>query len=881
MRWSALLACLLLVSAQVMAIAADYSNSTIEILNYIADGAEPLGEVSLKEGEVRYIDLDGRSRGLSRAEAGSVLEALSELEELAGDAQVVYAEYSGRELRMVLKYADGREVRLTRAAPAALAKIREVLGAREGGVLLGIPPNSGHEWTVYLADDGRVVLFALGNDIVGTGRQGNLYRENGYSVAIYRSQGNFSFAVLTAGGGGVVARGFASLAVRPVNEEVYSTALVSGGGVQEAKVSDAFARAVNSLAARGVPMLTTVVLVLPAQAGEAGVLAQPEEKPVGEEIERTNAEFRKAVMERLNRMAREQGFAGVKDFVMVSPHSVMRSPVALLSGVEELPLKELEKGRDIVLADFCIPEGSEIPSGTYVMRVEKEGKSWVAELRSLDGRVVLRKEAIFEQGPFMKGWPGRNTGIFSNNYGVRFGAQLREGAFYVDIKLGKGRLNPEACSDITEELRKFRSRVEGAFGERFKSSGDLFIATRSDSLLVAGLGDGEVVAYLRAPGVKAGFYRISPASGRIASAAGGEPAGEFRELEKYSGLEAGLIGGMLGERLSLGYVGTGVRSFEVALGTGEPALLSVGGEEPEPERRPFDHIGNAPYEAEFVPFSTEKEFVAAIGERAIDALLGRGTVLLMNSFWTSRPPGIGTLMMESFWSSQPPAIGTNKLGSAGNVGLFALGDDCAGTGKSGNLYNKCPVVLSQELAGSVVLSRGVANASPPVLLLAGNESGMSLFALGNDIIGTGRQGDLYSAFPVPVERLLRGKAVFLGKEVSEEEGILLVDWERGVKLFALGNDCIGTGKSGNLLSSCPVVAQRGGYVVLTKRFLTEAPPGMVVLSARAEKPEAKKARPERPEKAPAKQPLPAKGVCGPTLLSLLAVVALACRRRVR
>ena len=552
----------------VLPAAADYSNSTIDILNFIAGGAEPLGELSVREGEVKYIDLDGRSFGLSRAEAGSVLEALSELEELAGRAQVVYAEYSGRELRMVLKYADGREVRLTRAAPAALAKIREVLGAREGGVLLGIPPNSGHEWTVYLADDGRVVLFALGNDIVGTGRQGNLYRENGYSVAIYRSQGNFSFAVLTAGGGGVVARGFASLAVRPVNEEVYSTALVSGGGVQEARLSDAFAKAVNSFSARGVPMLTTIVLVLPAQAGEAGVLAQPEVPP------------------------------------------------------------------------------------------------------------------------------------------------------------------------------------------------------------------------------------------------------QVKEL---------------------------------------------------------------PYEAEFVPFSTEQEFVAAIGERAIDALLGRGTVLLMNSFWTSRPPGIGTLMMESFWSSQPPAIGTNKLGSAGNVGLFALGDDCAGTGKSGNLYNKCPVVLSQELAGSVVLSRGVANASPPVLLLAGNESGMSLFALGNDIIGTGRQGDLYSAFPVPVERLLRGKAVFLGKEVSEEEGILLVDWERGVKLFALGNDCIGTGKSGNLLSSCPVVAQRGGYVVLTKRFLTEAPPGMVVLSTKAEKPEAEEARPERPEEAPAKQPLPAKGMCGPTLLVLLAAAALACR----
>ncbi len=548
----------------VLPAAADYSNSTIDILNFIAGGAEPLGELSVREGEVKYIDLDGRSFGLSRAEAGSVLEALSELEELAGRAQVVYAEYSGKELRLVLKYADGREVRLTRAAPAALAKIKEVLGAKGGGVLLGCPPNSGHEWTVYLTDDGRVVLFALSNDCNGTGHSGNLlYRENGYSIAIYRSQGDFSFAVLTAGGGGVVAKGFASLAVRPVNEEVYSTALVSGGGVQEARLSDAFAKAVNSFSARGVPMLTTIVLVLPAQAGEAGVLAQPEVPP------------------------------------------------------------------------------------------------------------------------------------------------------------------------------------------------------------------------------------------------------QVKEL---------------------------------------------------------------PYEAEFVPFSTEQEFVAAIGERAIDALLGRGTLLLMSDFWSSPPPGIG-LLMSDFWGSRPPGIGT--LSSAGNVGLFALGSDCAG--RSGNLYSACPVVLSRELAGSVVLSRGVANASSPVLLLAGNESGMSLFALGNDIIGTGRQGDLYSAFPVPVERLLRGKAVFLSGELGEEEGILLVDWERGVELFALSNDCIGTGESGNLLSSCPVVAQRGGYVVLTKRFLTEAPPGMVVLSTKAEKPEAEEARPERPEEAPAKQPLPAKGMCGPTLLVLLAAAALACR----
>ena len=53
------------------------------------------------------------------------------------------------------------------------------------------------------------------------------------------------------------------------------------------------------------------------------------------------------------------------------------------------------------------------------------------------------------------------------------------------------------------------------------------------------------------------------------------------------------------------------------------------------------------------------------------------------------------------------------------------------------------------------------------------------------------------------------------------------------------------------------------------------------VSPAGEKPEAKKARPERPEEAPAKQPLPAKGVCGPTLLSLLAAAALVCRRRVR
>ncbi|NOZ58405.1 MAG: hypothetical protein GXO66_02330 [Euryarchaeota archaeon] len=313
-----------------------------------------------------------------------------------------------------------------------------------------------------------------------------------------------------------------------------------------------------------------VALILLIAAVQAPVWAAPagtaEEALLAEKIESANNEFRKNVMKVLNAVAGEQGLAGVEDFIMVSPWTVGYSPVALLGGVAELPLEELERGRDIVLADFCIPPGSEIPSGTYIMRVKKVGGEWVAELRDLEGRTVLQKRAIVEYGPFDRRLPGRGYDIYSSNAGVRFGAQLREAAFYMDVKLGSGEVAADRCTpEITEELARFRSRVDSAFGSRFKTSGDLLIVTRGDALLIAGVSGNEVVTYLRAPGIAGGIYRASPATGKLAGAAGGELTGEVRDMSAYSKLDAGLIGGILGERLILGYVGQELSSFKVVL----------------------------------------------------------------------------------------------------------------------------------------------------------------------------------------------------------------------------------------------------------------------------------------------------------------------------
>ncbi|WP_397546300.1 hypothetical protein ABUL39_09775 [Rhodothermus marinus] len=289
-------------------------------------------------------------------------------------------------------------------------------------------------------------------------------------------------------------------------------------------------------------------------------------------LEEANARFREEVTAILNRVARAHGLGGVEaNWVAVSPVGLMRSPVALLQGRSKLTQAELAAGQALALVDFCLPEGSEVPSGLYVMYVRQENGRWMAALKDLKGRVVL--ERVAEEGPpgaSQAGWPGRQTGIYPLKgrpvYGVRFGVTLADGSFYMVIQLGKGRIVPAQHPDsraIGKALAAFRRTVRSFFAPWLREGNDVFIATRSDAFMAAVFDPdtNDLVSYLRASRWPGGLYRIR--SGQIEPAQPGVQrlAGTFRRVSFDRSMQIGIIGGISGSTATLGYIGPEIEAF--------------------------------------------------------------------------------------------------------------------------------------------------------------------------------------------------------------------------------------------------------------------------------------------------------------------------------
>ncbi len=298
-------------------------------------------------------------------------------------------------------------------------------------------------------------------------------------------------------------------------------------------------------------------------------------EPVASEVaalEQANARFREAVTAVLNRVARAHGLGGVKtNWVAVSPVGLMRSPVALLQGRAKLTRAELAAGQDLALVEFNLPEGSEVPSGFYVMHVRQEDDRWMAALKDLKGRVVL--ERVAEEGPpgtAQAGWPGRNTGLYLREgrpvYGVRFGVTLAAGSFYMVVRLGKGRIVPTQHPDsraIEEALVAFRRTVRSVFAPWLKEGNDVFIATRSDAFVAAVFDPdtNDLVSYLRASHRPGGLYRIRGGQIEPAQPGARRLAGTFRRVAGARSMNVGIVGGISGSTATLGYIGPEIEAF--------------------------------------------------------------------------------------------------------------------------------------------------------------------------------------------------------------------------------------------------------------------------------------------------------------------------------
>ena len=282
-------------------------------------------------------------------------------------------------------------------------------------------------------------------------------------------------------------------------------------------------------------------------------------------LEQANTAFRATVLSMLKQVSTNYRLPEPDDnFILVNPFGAAISPIALTREATLASLADLEKGKNLLLAFFNLPEDAEIASGFYMLYIQKTNGEWIAELRDLEGKTILKKKPLVENKASLTYYIGRQYGIYNGLPGVRFGAQLKEISFYIDVKTGISK-NITAPQNkygeaLTNEVLRFRTQVEGIMKSTFTIKGNIFIATRKDALVIAALSDesGTLVPtmYIRSGNITSDFYSISMAKSQLAGRNSKQLlSATFTDLSKYSSLNIGFIGGMIGNQINLGYVG--------------------------------------------------------------------------------------------------------------------------------------------------------------------------------------------------------------------------------------------------------------------------------------------------------------------------------------
>lgn len=294
-----------------------------------------------------------------------------------------------------------------------------------------------------------------------------------------------------------------------------------------------------------------------------------------ETIKYAEKNFRVKITKILNEISIKHGFNKIiNNWIIVSPHTCYFAPIALFKGVERLNIQDLAKGKDIGLAIFSVPKGSEISSGIYTMYIYQSKGHWFIKLKNLKGITVIEKEAQVHLRSSKKLdktllYTGRLIGIFSENgkpmYGVKFGADLPVGSFYTVLRLKTGKpslINNRYFREIIRTLKAFRSCIRSNLGLKK----DVFIASRSDALIIASLDpSGKILSYLRLNKNLKGPFKIGLRKNSFTKKHISSINTRFQNLESYKFMNVGIIGGMIGNRINLGYVGYKTRSFGLSL----------------------------------------------------------------------------------------------------------------------------------------------------------------------------------------------------------------------------------------------------------------------------------------------------------------------------
>uniref|UniRef100_A0A832CYN0 Uncharacterized protein n=1 Tax=Ignavibacterium album TaxID=591197 RepID=A0A832CYN0_9BACT len=297
----------------------------------------------------------------------------------------------------------------------------------------------------------------------------------------------------------------------------------------------------------------------------------------GEIIEQANDNFRLSVSNVLTRLSNQYKLPINDNFVFVSPHSLLVSPVTLMKGLENISTNELAAGKDVLFTFFNLPQGSEIASGFYSVSTFKDTRSgeWKAELKDLTGKIILKTNAEVKSGNYStsKGLPGRALGYYDGKFGVRFGFQINNLTFNTFLILSTDKLNKNKFitegEEILSALTILRAQVEPALKNSTQKaiSDQILIATREDAFLVGALFKDKIInsdgtqdicyIYLNIPGIEKGFYSVSISKkenyrkGYLKNS-DGNIIKEFDVNVSYGeGKEIGLVGGIINSEVSL------------------------------------------------------------------------------------------------------------------------------------------------------------------------------------------------------------------------------------------------------------------------------------------------------------------------------------------
>ncbi len=130
----------------------------------------------------------------------------------------------------------------------------------------------------------------------------------------------------------------------------------------------------------------------------------PHLSPAELNLQKANAEFRKAVISSMQEAAVKAGVKIRTDNFVAIPFDDSGTVVvnAMIEGAERLNIEELAKGADVLFVYSGAKLGSagrEVDPGFYVVRMSQNPASgqWVAQFKDLQGRVVLEAEAIVEK----------------------------------------------------------------------------------------------------------------------------------------------------------------------------------------------------------------------------------------------------------------------------------------------------------------------------------------------------------------------------------------------------------------------------------------------------------------------------------------------------